>query len=108
MQLEVGDRVRFNTSLPDHTVHVGWDAVEQSAEHLPGGYNSAPVESTWSEHYGGLPALVDAVDTLNAQVRVRGKDRRGNDFTVWLEPEHLTVVRKGLDLSDLEGGGQDG
>jgi hypothetical protein len=98
MDLEVGDRVRFKTAgLPELEHHVGWEPMPAIAE--SGQPEQVPLLKTWQEHFGGLVAMVDVVDPVNQQVRVRGKDRDGNDFTVLTDAGHFEVVRKWSDFS---------
>lgn len=78
--LDVGTRVRFKTErLPDQTID-------------PPGTDDTAVP--WREHFGGLDGTVDASDPTNDAVRVRGKDRRGHPYTVWIAPRHLDVTQE--------------
>jgi hypothetical protein len=75
--IQIGDRVTFKRrGLPGHTFETPEGEDDQS----------------WSERFGGLGGVVDALDPTNREVRVRGLDADGVAFTVWLDPKHLDVT----------------
>jgi hypothetical protein len=77
MDIQIGDRVTFKKrGLPAHTFETSGDAPNQS----------------WSERFGGLAGVVDVIDVVNREVRVRGLDADGTAFTVWVDPKHLDVT----------------
>lgn len=86
---EVGDRVKLKAKLPARDMQTGWQGEAGHSE---------ATSATWSDHFGGLPGVVDAIDVPNNEVRVRGRDANGNDFTLWIGHEYLDVTRGALDF----------
>jgi hypothetical protein len=89
--IEVGDRVQFKTEgLPDQVIDPPTTAPGDTV--------------SWQAYFGGRPGLVDTVHYAAGVVRVRGYDKNGNLFTVWIAPEHLTVTRGAMDFSEQSNG----
>jgi hypothetical protein len=77
MDIQIGDRVAFKKrGLPGHTFETPEGEANQS----------------WAERFGGLAGVVDVLDPVNREVRVRGIDGAGVAYTVWLDPKHLDVI----------------
>lgn len=76
MDIQIGDRVTFKTRLPGHTFETPEDRDNQS----------------WSERFGGEAGVVDVLDPVNREVRVRGVHGDGSAFTIWIDPKHLDVT----------------
>ena len=111
LSVEVGDKVHFKSRLPnDRKVILAPKLTPVSVE-LPENHKLNVVmidgvqniveqdEITWSEHLGGIKGFVDCIDVQQQLIRVRGKDKTGEDYTVWIEPEHLVVDKKAMDFS---------
>jgi hypothetical protein len=86
--VEIGDRVRFKTKLPDRK--------ETDAQHGAGWDGEQEIKRTWSDQFGGADGVVDVTDPINNEVRVRGRDAGGVLFTVWIDPRYLTVTEEGI------------
>lgn len=85
MTINVGDRVRFNSEqLPQDRII---DPPDRDA-----------TDVLWSEYFGSLSGVVDAVNSQTGEYRVRGRDSQKNPYTVWVESDWLDVT----DPADVE------
>lgn len=83
MDVEVGDRVQFKAKgLPKHPYHGPGMAEDESA--------------TWADYFSDAKGVVDSTDPLTDTVRVRGRDRNGDLYTIWIDPKHLDVTEPGV------------